>query len=98
MSTVCVAELTFRLPLKGAMESMLSMMRVTVYPLDFETAFLAGLFHREYRNRGGTRTRILADFLIAAHAQLHADQLLTRDSRFFSGAFPNLKAVAPEDL
>jgi hypothetical protein len=46
---------------------------------------------RVYKLRGGTRTRILADFLLAARAQLDSDHLLTRDDRFFTDAFPNLK-------
>jgi predicted nucleic acid-binding protein len=71
---------------------------IAVLPVDEETAFLAGKFFREYKLRGGTRDRILPDFLIAAHAQLYADRLLTRDHRFFTGSFQGLIAVAPQDL
>jgi hypothetical protein len=66
--------------------------------IEHATAFLAGQFFEQYRRRGGTRARILPDFLIAAHAQLNADRILTRDGRFFGPNFPHLKAVSPADL
>ena len=66
--------------------------------MDENQAFLAGRYFEEYKQRGGTRTRILSDFLIAAHAQLNADRILSRDNRFFGPTFPLLKAVLPADL
>jgi predicted nucleic acid-binding protein len=80
------------------LDEFLDSLSISVLPLDKQTAFLAGQFFREYKLRGGTRERILPDFLIAAHAQLYADRILTRDHRFFTGNFPKLTAVAPEDL
>ena len=98
ISVVSYAEIAGKFSQAAKLSEFLHTLRITVTPLDVETAFLAGQFMREYKLRGGTRTRILADFLIAAQAQLHSDRLLTRDHRFFSDAFPNLKAVAPDDL
>ena len=98
VSTVCYAELSVRFETQAELNTFLAEFEVETTPLDQETAFLAGHFLREYKERGGGRTRILADFLIAAHAQAHADRILTRDGRFFTENFPNLKAVAPADL
>jgi predicted nucleic acid-binding protein len=98
ISTVCYAELAVSFPSASTLDDFLFLLKVRTTPLDKPTAFLAGQWMLAYKLRGGTRTRILADFLIAAHAQLHSDRLLTRDNRFFTDVFPNLKAVAPDDL
>jgi predicted nucleic acid-binding protein len=98
ISAVSYAEIAIEFTTASELDLFLTDLKVEITPLDRQTAFLAGQFHREYKLRGGTRTRILADFLIAAHGQLHADRLLTRDDRFFSEAFPQLKAIAPSEL
>jgi len=47
----------------------------------------AGQIWQKYRKAGGKRTRILADFLICAQAENHAEQLLTRDHGFYKKYF-----------
>lgn len=60
-------------------------------------AAAAGSAWREYRADGGPRTRIVADFLIGAHAFEQADRLLTRDRGFHRAAFKGLAIVDPTD-
>lgn len=59
----------------------------------------AGRAYKEYRQRrrkhgGGESHRIVADFLIGAHALDRADRLLTFNRRDFQVAFPKL-VLAP---
>lgn len=62
--------------------------------LPFEIWTAAGAAFRDYVERrrnsaGGEARRILADFIIGAHA-LHAGRLVTADARFYRRAFPSL--------
>jgi predicted nucleic acid-binding protein len=64
-------------------------------PSSAESAALAGrMFHR-YLERGGKRGRVVPDFLIAAHAQLHASGLLARDRGYYRDYFQDLKLFDP---
>ena len=98
LPVVCYAELAGRFKSRRDLDSFLDIMPMKLMPLHADAGFLAGVFHHEYRRRGGTRTRVLADFIVAAQAQLGADRLLTTDKRFFGANFPKLVAVSPADL
>jgi predicted nucleic acid-binding protein len=58
-------------------------------------AVRAGVAWRAYRRRGGPRERIVADFLVGAHAMEEADRLLTRDRGFQRMAFAGLTIIDP---
>lgn len=54
-----------------------------------QAATLAGVTWKKYRSAGGKRGRVIADFLIGAHAASQCDRLLTRDrgcyEKYFTG-------------
>jgi hypothetical protein len=98
VSILVYAEIASNFASRARADDFLHLLNCRVETIDESTAFLAGQFFQRYRSRGGGRVRILPDFLIAVHAQLHADRILTRDKRFFGETFPKLRAVSPEDL
>jgi len=64
-------------------------------PVEMEAVLAAADAWRSYRRRGGTRDRIVADFLIGAHALHQADRLLTRDRGFYRRCFSRLRLLDP---
>lgn len=62
-------------------------------PLEAKTAALAGEIVAHYRRAGGPRERILADFLIGAHALHQSRQIASLDVGFFRRYFQKLVVV-----
>lgn len=89
------AEVAVGFPASAEAESALTRLGVGFAPLDTETALLAGDSWRAYRRSGGTRERVIADFLIGAHALAKAERLLTRDRGFYRRYFDDLPVLDP---
>jgi predicted nucleic acid-binding protein len=64
-------------------------------PTPREALFLAGKVFQRYRAAGGTRTGVLPDFFIGAHAAVAGMKLLTRDVSRYRTYFPSLELIAP---
>lgn len=76
-------------------EHFLSDWQLRFIPSSRESALLAGELFATYLKRGGTGGRVIADFLIGAHARLHADRLLARDRGYLRDYFSRLKLLVP---
>jgi len=59
--------------------------------------FLAGKVFRRYRAQGGSRTGVLPDFFIGAHAAVARLPLLTRDPRPYRTYFAGITLIAPDE-
>lgn len=57
--------------------------------------FLAGKAFVRYRRQGGTKTNVLSDFFIGAHAAVMGCPILTRDTRRYQSYFPTVEMFAP---
>ncbi|HYM44557.1 MAG TPA: type II toxin-antitoxin system VapC family toxin [Solirubrobacteraceae bacterium] len=91
------AETAASFPSAADAEAALRRLRIDFAPLDVTTSLAAGGSWRAYRRADGTRERVIADFLIGAHALAHADQLLTRDRGFYRSYFQPLRVLDPSE-
>lgn len=64
------------------LDSLLSLDLFRRDPLIWEASFLAGQAFRRYRKNGGQKKRVLADFLIGAHASVAGFGLISRDTGY----------------
>ena len=95
VSEIVWAELAALFPSPELMEEQITRLGVRFLPGTKETAACAGSSWRAYRAHGGTRLRVVADFLVAAHALTLCDRLLTRDRGFCRQYFSRLVVLDP---
>jgi predicted nucleic acid-binding protein len=96
INDVIYAEFSVRYPTLAQVDAVLADMRIDRRPIPAAALFLAGKAFLRYRQSGGTRTGVLADFFIGAQAAVEGLALLTRDPRRYRMYFPTATLVTPE--
>ncbi len=89
------AEVSAVFPSESRAQEALQSLGVQFSPLGLEASLFAGRLWKDYRQKGGQRDRMVADFLIGAHALYYADALLTRDRGFYRSGMLKLKIIDP---
>jgi predicted nucleic acid-binding protein len=91
-----VAEVQTLLETRDTAMDTLALLGLRYLPTTEQAAVRAGHMQRRFRDRGGRHERVVADFLIGAHALLQCDALVTRDAAFFRDYFKGLKVIVPK--
>ena len=90
-----LAEVQAMLDTSLSLMDTLTSLGIRYEPTHEAAAMRAGHMNRRFRTRGGKRERVVADFLIGAHALLQCQGLITRDAAFFRDYFKGLKIIVP---
>lgn len=95
INDVVYAELSVRFETIEALDAALQEAGIAIAAIPRPALFLAGKVFQRYRASGGTRTGVLPDFFIGAHASVAGLDLLTRDARRYRSYFPALSLIVP---
>ena len=95
INPVIYAELSLAFSTVEALDEALAALQIPVIEIPKPALFLAGKAFVKYRRRGGTKTNVLADFFIGAHAAVAGLPVLTRDVRRYVGYFSSVQVIAP---
>jgi predicted nucleic acid-binding protein len=95
INEVIYSELSTRIDTEAELDAIIADFNVGLERTPKHALFLAGKAFKQYRAAGGTRTGVLPDFFIGAHAEVAGLTILTRDARRYAQYFPDVKVVAP---
>ena len=97
INPVIYAELSLTFSTVEALDAALTQMQIPVVEMPKPALFLAGKAFIQYRRQGGTKTNVLSDFFIGAHAAVKGWPVLTRDVRRYAGYFPTVALIHPTE-
>jgi predicted nucleic acid-binding protein len=95
INPVIYAELGAGFASVEALDAVISEASLRFEEMPRDALFLAAKAHLLYRQRGGMRHGVLADFFIGAHAAVRRWPILTRDAGRYGGYFPTVELVTP---
>jgi predicted nucleic acid-binding protein len=95
INEIVYAELAGRYASQKALDAAIDELELHLEWLPKSALYIAGQTLSDYRRAGGTRTSILADFFIGAHAAATKIPILTRDTARYRSYFPDVELIAP---
>lgn len=92
---IIYSELSLTFSTVEALDKTIGELGLALVELPRPALFLAGKAFVRYRRQGGTKSNVLGDFFIGAHAAVSGHPVLTRDTRRYTAYFPGVPLVAP---
>ncbi len=96
INDIVYAEVSARFEFIEDLDAVLADIGTRLEPMPRAGLFLAAKAYLRYRARGGTRTGVLSDFFVGAHAAADGLVLLTRDSARYRTCFPTICMIVPD--
>ncbi|MFZ5485101.1 MAG: type II toxin-antitoxin system VapC family toxin [Pseudomonadota bacterium] len=95
INPIIYAELSLTFSNVEALDNVIESLALTLLEVPRPALFLAGKAFVRYRRLGGTKSNVLGDFFIGAHAAVSGFAVLTRDSRRYAAYFPSVTLITP---
>ena len=95
INEVIYAELSIGLDTESELDTIIADLKLELERTPKRALFAAGKAFKRYRSAGGTRSGVLPDFFIGAHAEAARLPILTRDARRYSQYFPGVEVITP---
>ncbi|NEW85750.1 MULTISPECIES: type II toxin-antitoxin system VapC family toxin [Rhodopseudomonas] len=96
INEIIYAELSSRYSTQKALDAVVHTLGLDLEWLPKTALYIAGRTFSDYRRAGGTRTSVLADFFIGAHAAAAGLPILTRDTGRYRSYFPDVTLITPD--
>ena len=96
INPIIYSELSLTFSTVEALDEVLDDMALPVVEIPRPALFLAGKAFVRYRRNKGSKSHVLPDFFIGAHAAVSGLPVLTRDTRRYKTYFSSIRLVAPD--
>ena len=97
INAVIYAELSLLFDSVKAVDNAVEGLGLTLQEIPKPALFLSSRAFVKYRREGGSKSNVLADFFIGAHAAVLNCGILTRDGRRYRNHFPRVALIMPEE-
>jgi predicted nucleic acid-binding protein len=95
INAIVYAELAMAFDAIEGLDQVIERMRLQMVEIPRPALFLAGKAFLRYRRQHGSKTSVLSDFYIGAHAAVEGVALLTRDVHRYRTYFPSVELIGP---
>ena len=95
INPIIYTELSLAFSTVEALDKSIEELGLVLVELPRPALFLAGKAFVRYRRQGGTKSNVLGDIFIGAHAAVSGHPVLTRDIRRYTAYFPSVTLISP---